>query len=260
MEYQDLVARVEELGLSNKEARVYLASLALGPASVQSIADHASIKRVTTYVILESLIGLGLVVQSVKGKKTLFVAEDPALLERLIERRAQELADQKQNLHLIMPKLSSLRAVPRTRPEVRFFDGGEAVRVMFTDFFKTYRGEDREMLAFYNADDVGEFYEDLGKDQVNPERIKHSIASRLLYTSANGPTLVDRPQLLRASRFVPEDHFPVDAAVVILGEHVMFCSLDDSRPHAIAVRNDRIAQSMRALFNLTWRETAGRPR
>jgi sugar-specific transcriptional regulator TrmB len=116
MNDQLLISHVEELGLSNKEARVYLASLGLGPASVQKIADEAGIKRVTTYVILESLVGLGLVSQTVKGKKTYFVAEDPVNLERLIERRRQELKEQKQNFDHILPELQNLKMQPKDSP------------------------------------------------------------------------------------------------------------------------------------------------
>src|SRR4051812_25054594 len=80
----ELIASIEDLGLSQKEARVYLANLMLGPATVQKIADQSGIKRVTTYVILESLNNLGLVSQSTKGKKTYFVAEEPSHLRRLL--------------------------------------------------------------------------------------------------------------------------------------------------------------------------------
>jgi sugar-specific transcriptional regulator TrmB len=82
-------------------------------SGVQLISDQSGIKRVTSYVILESLVGLGLVSQSVKGKKTLFVAEDPTNLERLLQRRQDELGEQQQNLKLLLPKLSTLRSVPK---------------------------------------------------------------------------------------------------------------------------------------------------
>src|SRR6266851_2346010 len=122
MNDQTLVSHIEELGLSNKEARVYLACLSIGPSSVQRIADESGIKRVTTYVILESLVGLGLVSQSVKGKKTYFIAEDPINLERLISRREQELKEQKQNFNQILPELKTLKTQPKDAPSVKFYD------------------------------------------------------------------------------------------------------------------------------------------
>ena len=117
---EDLVRQVEELGLSNKEARVYIANLMLGAAGVQQIADTSGIKRVTTYVILESLVNLGLVSQTTHAKKTLFNAEAPDNLQRLLEKREQSLRDQKQHLRDLLPHLKKLKTLTKTAPTVKF--------------------------------------------------------------------------------------------------------------------------------------------
>ena len=53
--------KLQELGLSEKEARVYLALFELGPSVVSGLAKKAGINRSTTYVILETLAKRGLV-------------------------------------------------------------------------------------------------------------------------------------------------------------------------------------------------------
>ncbi len=116
MNEQQLISRIEELGLSNKEARVYVASLRIGPSPVQRIADQSGIKRVTTYVILESLVGVGLASLSVKGKKTYFTAAAPSNLGRLIEKRNQELIDQRASLEEVLPVLNNLEIVAPELP------------------------------------------------------------------------------------------------------------------------------------------------
>ena len=57
----DLIQELGHLGLSEKEAAVYLASLELGPAPVQDISHKAKVNRATTYVMIESLMGRGLI-------------------------------------------------------------------------------------------------------------------------------------------------------------------------------------------------------
>jgi len=54
-----LIQELQKLGLSDKESKVYLASLELGPAPIAAIAKQASVNRPTTYVIIESLIKKG---------------------------------------------------------------------------------------------------------------------------------------------------------------------------------------------------------
>lgn len=102
MQEQEIISAIEELGLSNKEARVYVAALSAGASSVQRLADQSGIKRVTVYVILESLMGMGLMSQTSKGKKTYFVAEDPANLHRLVDKRQQEVSAQQQGLDALI--------------------------------------------------------------------------------------------------------------------------------------------------------------
>ena len=53
MEIQDVL---KSIGLDDKEARVYMALLELGTATVHPIANKAEIKRPTTYLILEQLL------------------------------------------------------------------------------------------------------------------------------------------------------------------------------------------------------------
>ena len=65
----ELKKELEHLGLSDKEARVYLAALEMGPSPVQDISHKAHVNRATTYVMIESLAARGLMSTFQKGKK-----------------------------------------------------------------------------------------------------------------------------------------------------------------------------------------------
>ena len=66
MEY---IQELTSLGLKDKAAAVYLASLEIGPSPVQPIAKKAKVVRATTYVVLEELMQMGLVTKYKEGKK-----------------------------------------------------------------------------------------------------------------------------------------------------------------------------------------------
>ncbi|MDZ4385041.1 MAG: helix-turn-helix domain-containing protein, partial [Candidatus Moranbacteria bacterium] len=68
---------LQEIGLNEKEARVYLSALELGQSTVQDIAKKALVNRATTYFVIESLMKSGLMSSFQKGKKQYFVAADP---------------------------------------------------------------------------------------------------------------------------------------------------------------------------------------
>src|SRR4051812_11252942 len=84
----DIPNVLEQIGLTSKQALVYLALLELGSASVQSIAQKAGLKRPTTYLILDELQQKG-VVSLVPQKKSLFTAESPERLLSDIHRKEE---------------------------------------------------------------------------------------------------------------------------------------------------------------------------
>lgn len=109
-----------EIGLTDKQARVYDALLALGSASPAQIALSAHIKRPTTYIVLDSLIGQGLIDQSPKGKTTLYSVSDPKLLVQAIQAKAKIA----QNL---LPFLIATFGKDRNQPTIRLYDGARGV-------------------------------------------------------------------------------------------------------------------------------------
>ncbi|MEY4744239.1 MAG: hypothetical protein RL272_184, partial [Candidatus Parcubacteria bacterium] len=70
---EDLAKELQKIGLSENEAKVYLAGLELGPSTAQMMAAKATVSRPTTYIMIESLIKRGLMSSFQKGKKRYFV-------------------------------------------------------------------------------------------------------------------------------------------------------------------------------------------
>ena len=68
---------LKKFGLNDKEIKIYLTLLKLGPTSVRKIAEKSGINRGTSYDVLKNLRTLGLVTYYHKATKQFFVAEDP---------------------------------------------------------------------------------------------------------------------------------------------------------------------------------------
>ncbi len=86
-----LVKQLEEFGLNDKEAKVYIATLELGQSSAADIAKKSGVHRATTYFTLESLMKMGLVSASSEEKVQTFLPEDPAQLKNILIKKQQEL-------------------------------------------------------------------------------------------------------------------------------------------------------------------------
>jgi HTH-type transcriptional regulator, sugar sensing transcriptional regulator len=94
--------QLDQFGLSEKEARVYLAVLQLGESSVQVIAAKAEIHRVSTYDILDSLIEKGFVRKLKRGSKTVLSVVEPEATMADIRRKSDLFAS-------LLPELNAMR-------------------------------------------------------------------------------------------------------------------------------------------------------
>jgi len=254
MNNQQLISHIEELGLSNKEARVYLACLSLGASVVQKIAEQAGIKRVTTYVILESLVGLGLVSQTTRGKKTYFMAEEPMNLERLVQKREEELREQRQNFAQILPALQAVKSMPSDTPNVRFYDSADGIKTIMNTFLQqAKRPEVKKVYGFSNLDLVLSYFPEFRSGMANPQRSRAGIHSQFLYTSEKGPIMHDTDRVRnRESRWLPPDKFPMIGDFTLVGDSILMLSLGAPNPVGITIASHELAEGLRVIFQVAW--------
>lgn len=255
---EELIKQVEDLGLSNKEARVYLANLMLGPAGVQQIADTSGIKRVTTYVILEALVNLGLVSQTTHAKKTLFNAEAPDNLRRLLEKREESLNDQKQHLKELLPELKKLKTLPKSTPSIKFYDGTEGIRTVV----KTVIQESKELgvkqvFGISNLDELHSVFPEIAAAETNPDRVNAGIRSQIIYTSERGPIYEHGDSnKLRESRYLSSNDYPIHGDMAIVGDRVVMVSFSGIQPIGVIIQSPELSQMMLSLFKLAWEQVS----
>ena len=145
---------LQNIGLNDKEARIYLACLELGPTNIQNIAEKANIKRSTVYEILESLKEKSLMHVTTKGKRKQYLASEPENLLATIkekEKAARErvIADFGKTQVLrgpygpyitngkILPQLQSIHNVRGAKPKIRFYEGKEGLRDIYMEALKS---------------------------------------------------------------------------------------------------------------------------
>ena len=81
----DFIEDLKKYGLSEKEARLYIALLKLGPSTVNNIAEEADIVRTTTYEILKKLREEGIVASMTLNNILNFEAADPEKLAQILD-------------------------------------------------------------------------------------------------------------------------------------------------------------------------------
>lgn len=241
-----MLEQLQKLGLSEKEAKVYLASLQLGPGTAQELTQKTGLRRPTVYFTIEQLKKRGLMSLFEKGKKTFFAAESPENLSTLFAQEEKRMEEARSVLNVLLPELGGMFSASGERPRVRFFEGKEGLKAMQEDFLRT---KDKEIEEFFSADDYVDVFSPEERKIYIEKRTKKKISVRGVYTRKAGPFPEGRP--LAQTRWVPEERFPFSSDVVIYGNNVAIASLR-GKLVGVIVESKEMADTMRAIFKLAW--------
>jgi len=226
-----------KLGLSEKEASVYMALVELGPSTVSDISRKTSLHRPTIYQLLPNLIERELVSRSTRGKKKIFVAESPERLKKIAESITEEVST-------FIPHLKSIYSSREKKPLVKFLEGKKGVTSVTEDILESLpRGS---VFYRYSAIKTAEQTDKyLPKDY--RKRRDNKGLERLVITNekiAKGK----KPRLEREIKILPSEEglFDYDVTEIIYGDKIAF--LDYNSETALLVENKKIAEFQKALF------------
>ncbi|MEK7105308.1 MAG: helix-turn-helix domain-containing protein [Patescibacteria group bacterium] len=242
------------LGLSEKEAAVYVAALQLGPVPVQDIAKQSKVNRATTYVMIESLEKRGLISSTIKDKKRIFIAEAPDRLLSLIRLQKKELEEQENEMAHLLPKLNALFNRSGEKPEVRYLEGVEGLEMLRREFEKL-NGETIQIVG----------YDAFTKAMDHEPTIEHRETLRKKRSLIRAIHVTERSRADLATQFEdlgdvldfrvvhPKDFpFKVQGEITVR-EDVIDLFTYTASPLAIEVRSAILADTLRGLFELAWK-------
>jgi sugar-specific transcriptional regulator TrmB len=238
-----LYKRLQNAGLNENEAKIYLAALELGQTSVGRIAKKAGIKRTTVYLSLENLMHRGLVSAIKNGGKLNYYAEDPRNLERIME-------EKKQNIARLIPELLAFTNLIDKKPEIRYFEGEDGMKEVLKDSLE-YPGT--EICMLFSESYISDFGDEFFFQYYRPERVARKISSRaLLPDNAQMRQLAARDQYdLRQSRLIPSDLFKIKIEIMIYsGRKVSIVSYVEK--FALIIESQQIYESLKSIFETIW--------
>lgn len=238
-----------ELDFSQKDSDVYLAMLQLGAATIQDISDAAKVNRTTTYVIIENMKKRGIISASERGKRVLFMAENPEKLVKLLDQDVSALEDKRERIQLSLPVLLALFHANDTKPRVRYVEGEEEFYELREEMASALDPlwemlvVDEHLLALPRG---------LGKAQIDAG---YRLPGRKLLAIKPGcvPPYFDRSgSHVRVMKF---ERYPFSGNLALAGDRACFFSLKAPCTGMIIEHRDA-AELFRALFEAAWQSAS----
>ena len=238
---------LQNLGLSEKESKVYITSLELGPDTVQNIAKQSGINRATTYVQISSLKDKGLMSEFEKGKKTYYVAESPDRLKNLLAVIEKELALKKSEANAVIPSLISLFEGMGERPRVRFFEGPEGAKAMRDEFLKV---KSKMIYGIVDYDKLFQYWPGQQNDYTSV-RAQKKIKTRTFYVSKAPVKDANSKEFMREAKFINSKDLDLGASITIYDDKISI-STYSANPISVIIESDGITKTVKSIFELLW--------
>ncbi len=235
---------LEYLGLSDKEALVYIELLKHNSLSGIQLSRLTKIKKATIYVVIESLLAKDLIREIKVGKRMHYKAESPDQFKIIFDKKRLELESQMKNIQEIIFELKSIERKVGEKPSVTYYEGKQAVH----DSLEEYMGQ----IGYSQGDDYGIYSYDLVEkifskkdiEDIDKKRIDNNIKFKAIYTGGN-KFIPNKPnqELIK----IAQDIFPIESEILIFNDEVKIHTLGKD-VFGISIKNKEFATTMKSLI------------
>lgn len=243
---------LQKLGLSDKEARIFLTTTELGSATAYVIAKRAKIKRTTAYAVLDQLLQKKYLTSITSKGKKIYSAIRP---EALIDRAAEGIDEAKRRedcARELIPLLQTVYNQSPNQPNVIFYQGRQGLRDLHNELL-----HDKSVKTMYYLTAVETIEHALGKNFFKgwiQKRIQQGIKSigiRNKTKEIRDIEYTGKGEFLRDYRFAP-GWVNIPLGLYISGDKVAIIS-SKAESFGLLVESSEFSTLMKNLFDALWR-------
>ncbi|MBW2991379.1 hypothetical protein KY348_06795 [Candidatus Woesearchaeota archaeon] len=236
-----------ELGLTEKEVKVYIALLQLGSATVQEVSSKANTYRTYTYEILNSLQHKGFVTYVIKSGKKYFEAPHPRKIIELLKEK-QEKAER------ILPELEGIYKTTLKKPSIEVFEKKEGLKTLM--WYSLAERKDlsipKENVFIGNFDNFNKYFAYFS-DLLIKERVKKKIPFRYVIDDSEESKRLTRnnKKVLRETKMFSELR-KSKAEIGVHNDIMMIFTLVEDEPIGIKIQDKELTKLFRIIFDIIW--------
>lgn len=238
---------LSSFGLDDNQCKTYLVLLELGPASILEISKKSSINRSMLYEIVDSLVSLGIVYKSIRGKKISFVARDPEVLRSLLTQKLQKFVS-------LLPDLKTLATTGSSKPAITLHEGLAGIKQVYLGAIQS---KEKKLYAFVGVESLlskTHVLERFWDKEYKEERRKRNVFGQLLVPDnlAGRKFQSKDNQNFRESRLVDAKIYNFPAEILMYDDTVAFISYTIHEEYAAELKSPAIAETLKMTWRFMW--------
>jgi sugar-specific transcriptional regulator TrmB len=244
---------LEEIGLSDKEAAVYLALLQVENAAISAIAEKTKINRTTVYPVLQSLEKKGLASEVPVGKKIHYEAAPPERLESFVERQKVILEEHSARLKDIIPQIKSVSRETGERPIIKFFEGREGALSAYHEFYQLHDEKSKKGYFIFNRDLLEAHFSEKERASFVKIRTGKGVEPISVYNKNGGEHIFRTPG---ARVWIDEKKYPILCDITIIEDRVIISTVSGESV-SILLKSNEVATTLASLVQFINDEKEG---
>jgi sugar-specific transcriptional regulator TrmB len=237
-----MIEKLQRLGLTENESRIYLVLLELGSTTAGKIIKKTKLHRNIVYDNLDKLIGKGLISFVIIKNIKHFELNSPSELIEYIKNQKQEILEKENIVKKILPRIEEKRDFER-KQEATIFKGKRGLKTITDEMTKAKT----EILVFGTGwgmrETMGTYYE-----QWHLKLRKNKINARILLPE-NRRGLYLKPftaKYLKEEKILP--------STIVIWEDKILNIVWEEEPMAVLIISEKTADSYKNYFNLLWKQ------
>lgn len=235
---------LEYLGLSEKEALIYLYLLKADSLSAIELSRITNIKKATTYIVIEELVKKNLVKEVRVGKRVHFQAESPEKFRTIYENKKNDIEEQLRRVDSIIAELKSVERKSGERPIIKFYEGKVAVKDEIAEYVKQEGFSEGEDFGIYSYDLMDKIFSKKDIENMDDARIKNNVRFNAIYTGTGKYYEKNKNQRLIK---IDQEQFPITCDIGIFNDEVRIHTLGKD-VFGIKIKNKEISTTLKSLI------------
>jgi len=239
-----LKKELRDFGLTENEAKVYLALLEIGSSTVAPIKHKSDLHTSRIYEALSSLIKKGLVSYFMKNNVKHFNAEDPKVMYDILD-------DKKEQLINAMPEFQMLQNKEDSGYSVSVYEGYKSVKQIFDHTLFGLNPKD-EVLVIGAQAESEHFLNRTYFKEYNARRIKKKVKMRILFNHNALDTAKEYAKMPFTKVGIQPKNSITPTAMNIYPDRVSILMTDD-KPVVFQIVCENVAKSYQTYFEFLWK-------
>ena len=241
---------LEDIGLTEGEAKVYLALLKLGESKTGVLASTAEVSSSKVYKILSRLEKKGLAGHVLRGDVKFFSAVEPKRILDYMDEKQEQLTSKRNLVEKMLPELERRQRTASQRSEASVYDGVKGV----TNFFRNILDELKPEDTYYV---IGAGYGEVVPDLRNffylhhKRRYELKIRIKMLANYETKNNLVKTAKFRSEIRFLPQ--YLIGNTEIVFYKNKVFIAIFTKEPKGFLIENDEAVKSFKSYFEVLWK-------